>query len=33
MGGDLGPPAVVAGACRALRRRDDLNFIFFGDEG
>jgi glycerol-3-phosphate acyltransferase PlsX len=32
MGGDLGPPAVVAGASRALKRRDDLNFIFFGDE-
>jgi glycerol-3-phosphate acyltransferase PlsX len=32
MGGDLGPAAVVAGACRALKKRDDLNFIFFGDE-
>ena len=32
MGGDLGPAAVVAGACRALKRRDDLKFIFFGDE-
>jgi phosphate acyltransferase len=33
MGGDLGPAAVVAGACRAWKRRDDLNFILFGDEG
>jgi len=32
MGGDLGPPAIVAGACRAWRRRNDLNFIFYGDE-
>ncbi len=32
MGGDLGPPAVVAGACRAWKRRNDLRFIFFGDE-
>ena len=32
MGGDLGPAAVVAGASRALKKRDDLNFIFFGDE-
>jgi len=32
MGGDLGPAAVVAGACRALRARSDLSFIFFGDE-
>jgi glycerol-3-phosphate acyltransferase PlsX len=32
MGGDLGPAAVVGGACRAWRRRDDLTFIFFGDE-
>ena len=32
MGGDLGPAAVIAGACRAWRRRDDLTFRFFGDE-
>jgi glycerol-3-phosphate acyltransferase PlsX len=32
MGGDLGPASVVAGACRAFRRRDDLTFQFFGDE-
>lgn len=33
MGGDLGPEATVAGACRAFKRRDDLSFMFFGDEG
>ena len=32
MGGDLGPPAMIAGACRAWRRRSDLSFILFGDE-
>lgn len=32
MGGDLGPAATVAGACRAYKRRGDLSFQFFGDE-
>ncbi len=32
MGGDSGPAVMVAGAARALRRRDDLRFILFGDE-
>ena len=32
MGGDHGPAAMVAGACRAWQRRGDLNFMFFGDE-
>jgi glycerol-3-phosphate acyltransferase PlsX len=32
MGGDLGPAAMVAGACRAWQRRNDLSFILFGDE-
>jgi phosphate acyltransferase len=32
MGGDLGPAAMVAGACRAWKRRNDLSFLFFGDE-
>jgi glycerol-3-phosphate acyltransferase PlsX len=32
MGGDGGPAAVVAGACRAWKRRDDLTFMLFGDE-
>ncbi len=32
MGGDLGPAATVAGACRAFKRRNDLSFSFFGDE-
>jgi glycerol-3-phosphate acyltransferase PlsX len=32
MGGDLGPEATVAGACRAFKRRGDLSFAFFGDE-
>lgn len=33
MGGDLGPPVMIAGAAIALKRRDDLRFLFFGDEG
>jgi glycerol-3-phosphate acyltransferase PlsX len=32
MGGDLGAAVVVAGACSAWRRRNDLSFLFFGDE-
>ncbi len=32
MGGDSGPPAIVAGAARAHQRRSDLNFILFGDQ-
>jgi phosphate acyltransferase len=32
MGGDLGPPAMIAGAAIAHCRRDDLGFLFFGDE-
>jgi glycerol-3-phosphate acyltransferase PlsX len=32
MGGDCGPEATVAGACRAWKKQSDLNFIFFGDE-
>ncbi|MGH6842312.1 MAG: phosphate acyltransferase PlsX, partial [Methylocella sp.] len=33
MGGDHGPEVIVAGAARALRRRPDMNFLFFGDAG
>jgi len=32
MGGDQGPAVMVAGACRAWQRRNDLSFILFGDE-
>lgn len=32
MGGDSGPPAMVAGAARALARRGDLSFLMFGDQ-
>src|SRR5687768_12576512 len=32
MGGDSGPAVMVAGAVRAWRRRNDLNFLLFGDE-
>jgi glycerol-3-phosphate acyltransferase PlsX len=32
MGGDSGPAVMVAGAAAALRRRNDLSFILFGDE-
>jgi glycerol-3-phosphate acyltransferase PlsX len=32
MGGDSGPEVMIAGAAKAWRRRDDLNFILFGDE-
>ncbi|MFZ0496755.1 MAG: phosphate acyltransferase PlsX [Methylocella sp.] len=31
MGGDHGPEVIVPGAARALRRRPDMNFLFFGD--
>lgn len=33
MGGDSGPPAMIAGAAAAWRRRPDLSFLLFGDEG
>jgi len=33
MGGDTGPAVIVAGAARARRRRSDLHFLLFGDEG
>jgi glycerol-3-phosphate acyltransferase PlsX len=33
MGGDTGPAVIVAGADRAFKRRSDLRFIFFGDQG
>ena len=32
MGGDSGPPAMVAGAALAWRRRGDLSFVLFGDQ-
>jgi glycerol-3-phosphate acyltransferase PlsX len=32
MGGDSGPPAMIAGAARAHKRRTDLNFLLLGDE-
>lgn len=32
MGGDSGPPVMLAGAARALERRDDLGFVIFGQE-
>jgi glycerol-3-phosphate acyltransferase PlsX len=32
MGGDSGPSVMLAGAANAFARRDDLNFILFGDE-
>ena len=32
MGGDSGPPAMIAGAARAHERRTDLNFLLLGDE-
>ncbi len=32
MGGDVGPAIMLAGAARALERRDDLSFVLFGDE-
>lgn len=32
MGGDTGPAVMLAGAGRALKRRDDLRFIVFGDK-
>ncbi|MGF1550638.1 MAG: phosphate acyltransferase PlsX [Sphingomonadaceae bacterium] len=32
MGGDAGPEVIIAGAARAHRRRDDLQFLMFGDE-
>jgi glycerol-3-phosphate acyltransferase PlsX len=32
MGGDSGPPAMVAGAARALKRRPELSFLLFGDQ-
>jgi phosphate acyltransferase len=31
MGGDHGPEVIVPGAARALRRRPDMKFLFFGD--
>lgn len=33
MGGDFGPEMLVPGAARALERRPDMKFAFFGDEG
>jgi len=32
MGGDFGPEVIVPGAARALGRRPDMSFAFFGDE-
>ena len=32
MGGDGGPPAMIAGASRALRKDPSLRFTFYGDE-
>jgi glycerol-3-phosphate acyltransferase PlsX len=32
MGGDSGPPVMLAGAAHAFARRDDLSFLLFGDE-
>lgn len=31
MGGDHGPEVIVPGAARALRKRPDIEFLFFGD--
>src|ERR1700730_9312604 len=31
MGGDHGPEVIVPGAARALQRRPDMKFLFFGD--
>lgn len=31
MGGDHGPEVIVPGAARALRKRPDMEFLFFGD--
>jgi glycerol-3-phosphate acyltransferase PlsX len=33
MGGDVGPAVMVAGAALAFKRRSDLSFLLFGDEG
>jgi fatty acid/phospholipid biosynthesis enzyme len=32
MGGDTGPAVMLAGAARAHGRRDDLQFLVFGDK-
>jgi glycerol-3-phosphate acyltransferase PlsX len=32
MGGDFGPEVIIPGAARALERRPDMTFAFFGDE-
>ena len=32
MGGDSGPPVMIAGAALAYDRRDDLSFLLFGDK-
>jgi len=32
MGGDTGPAVMIGGADRALKRRDDLSFLMFGDK-
>ena len=32
MGGDVGPAVILAGAARAHERRDDLQFLIFGDQ-
>ena len=32
MGGDSGPPAMIAGAARALRKDLSLRFTFYGDQ-
>lgn len=32
MGGDHGPEVIIPGAARALERRPDIEFTFFGDE-
>ena len=32
MGGDVGPPVVIAGAAIALDRRPDLHFLIYGEE-
>ena len=33
MGGDVGPAVMVAGAALAYKRRSDISFLLFGDEG
>ena len=33
MGGDVGPAVMVAGAALAHKRRSDISFLLFGDEG